>query len=287
MTERRIVTFANSAVALEWVGADAGHIVEFLFRDLPADPGIIPHRTYRIRPGDGALTWTVDCDAGLACRLNSAAELADWLLGDVSYHLVDKSSGGLVLHAAALAWRGRGVMVAGGIGSGKSTLTAWLVSQGLDYLTDEMVFVPDGTETLVPLARPLCIKRPARPALAEVFDFEKHTGAYLSVAAADLIPANLLHPDNVQSTPRLACMLFPRFQSGGDGAFERVTKARAGLALASTLVNARNLSEQGIPQVARIARSAPAVSIRYGHFDQIRSTLSRFLTEILDGETFL
>jgi len=59
-----------------------------------------------------------------------------------------------LFHAAALAWQGRGLLLPGKISAGKTTLTAWLLSRGLDYLTDELVFIPQGTVAVRGLARP-------------------------------------------------------------------------------------------------------------------------------------
>ncbi len=45
------------------------------------------------------------------------------------------------LHAGAVARQGRGLLLAGASGAGKSTLTVAMVRAGLDFLTDDMVFL--------------------------------------------------------------------------------------------------------------------------------------------------
>src|SRR5512140_193527 len=158
MAQRRIVTFANSSVAIDFEGARAARIVAFLLRDAPASESPALHVTLRIAPcvdGDGIALYT---DETLTLESKSDGTFAEFLLGQVGYHLADKSEGGLVFHSAALGWRGRAVLVPGGIGRGKTTLTAWLVHKGLDYLTDELVFVPNDSNAISALTRPLSLK---------------------------------------------------------------------------------------------------------------------------------
>jgi hypothetical protein len=55
------------------------------------------------------------------------------------------ADGGLLLHAALLESRGRGLLLAGQPGAGKTTLTVALATRGLSYATDDLVRVsPSG-----------------------------------------------------------------------------------------------------------------------------------------------
>ncbi|MFN8459219.1 MAG: hypothetical protein U0401_31980 [Anaerolineae bacterium] len=98
----------------------------------------------------------------LLYRGDYPAVAAELLLGDSCHHLADRSQGGLLLHAASLTWQDRGLLLPGTSGAGKTALTAWLLSQGFGYLTDELVFVPWGQNSVRALTRPLNLKRPAR-----------------------------------------------------------------------------------------------------------------------------
>lgn len=52
-----------------------------------------------------------------------------------------KRFGRYPLHAGALAWRGRGVLLPGASGAGKSTTTVALVQAGFDFLADDTIFL--------------------------------------------------------------------------------------------------------------------------------------------------
>lgn len=280
MTKRRVVSFAQSAVTIESEGARADRIVDFLFRDTSSDDRIMPHVELRVAEPIRPEKLAVFQDYASMYESESDAELAEFLLGDVTVHLADKSHGGMVFHAGALVWNGFGVLVPGSIGAGKTTMTTWLVSRGLDYLTDEMVWVPEGTNAIHGLTRPLNIKKPSRVVLQDVFDFEKHAAEILSSDRIDLIPPTALKPDNVLSTPRIGLIVFPKYQPHGELEIQQLSKAQTGFALLETLVNARNLTEHGFHEAARLAQLAPAYRIRYSHFEQIREPLENLLASV-------
>ena len=283
MTQRRIVSFANSAVVIESEGTRAQAIIDFLFRDTSADDRIAPHTAFRLVPSE-LDKLAVYRDDGLMLTNNDDAQIAEFLLGQVSYHLADKSRGGLVLHAGALAWQGQGVLVAGGIGVGKTTLTAWLVSRGLDYLTDEMVFMPNDSDRLNAFERPLNCKSPSRLVLQPYFDFGAHTGSIYRAPSADLIPPLVLRPSNVLSTPHLRLMLFPQYAPNIECDIQPLSKAQTGMALMQTCLNARNLPEQVLVQAARLAQVAPAYRLRYSSFAQIAAPVESLLQKIANSK---
>jgi hypothetical protein len=50
-------------------------------------------------------------------------------------------NGGLPLHASAIEWQGKGIIVAGKAGAGKSTLAAELLSQGARLISDDLTML--------------------------------------------------------------------------------------------------------------------------------------------------
>jgi hypothetical protein len=233
---------------------------------------------YRATPGAQPGALALYRDDALIYEGHSEAELAELLMGDVCFHLADRSRGGLLFHAAGLAWQGKGLVMPGEVGAGKTTLTVWLMAQGMDYLTDELVFVPHGADVIQTFPRPLNVKRTSRPALqaALPFDFEAHAAHILSTRHADLIPAALLRPVQV-SEPPLGLMIFPRYLPGGEFSLRPLSKARAGLALMECLINARNLPGHGFSEVARLAQKAPAYQLNYADFGQIKGRIETWV----------
>lgn len=206
------------------------------------------------------------------------AVLAERWLGDACYHLADRSQGGLLLHAAALTWQGRGLILPGVSGTGKTTLTAWLLTQGFDYLTDELVFIPAGADTLQVFTRPLNLKANVSAALAQFVDIEGQAESILSSSTSLLVPPAVLKPTNTLSEPTLYLIIFPRYCSCSQFNLRPFSRARAGMFLMECLINARNLPDHGFAEIARLCRQVPAYQMSYSKFDQLAEQMDSLLT---------
>lgn len=276
---KRLLTFAGSAVLIEYEGPQPEKIVEYLYGDISGDDDIAPHLTFcLVENAAGQLRLTQDDN--LLYEGDSMATAADLLLGKSCYHLADRSQGGLLFHAGGLCRQGKGLLLPGTMGAGKTTLTAWLLSRGFDYLTDELVFVPQGAETIQPFPRPLNFKRPARSLFEHQLDFDGQDNQILSAGSTDLIPPTLFSPNTALSEPRLRLIIFPHYQV--DGRFEllQLSRAQAGLELMQCLINARNLPDHGFSEVTRLARAVPAYNMTYANFAQVESHIDSLLATV-------
>jgi hypothetical protein len=275
--ETRLITFAGNTLAIEYSSERLARIVAFLYQHIPPAGDSPPCLTYRLLCEDGAERLALYRGDTLLYTGRSEAILAELLLSDTCHHLAAYSRGGPLFHAAGLAWGDQGLLLPGGIGGGKSTLAAWLVTKGWDYLTDELVFVPEGTEAMQTFTRPLNLKSPARAVLQDRFDFEGNAPRILSGPHSFLVPPTLLKPANRLSQPPLSLILFPHYLPDGDFLLRPLSKAQAGLELMQCLVNARNLPEHGFPEVARLARRVPGCKMSYAHFDQLGECVESLL----------
>ncbi|MFM8322924.1 MAG: hypothetical protein ACKOC5_18600 [Chloroflexota bacterium] len=269
----RQVHFAGSAIAIQADGAAARRLVDFLFGELPEHGAPPPRLTYRLEAGDQPGRFSLHL--GETCLLREArpAQAAARLMDRACFHLADTSQDGLLLHAALLSWQGQGLLLPGSSGRGKSTLSAWLVQQGFDYLTDELAYIPSGATAAFGLRRPLNIKSVARPLLEALVgppgiddreDILRSSGSYMTAVQA-LRPGAAA----VASVP-VRWIVFPAYQAGIGLEVEALSRARCGLALMEGLINARNLPGHGLDEIGRLARQAPAWKIRYEGFEVFR-----------------
>jgi hypothetical protein len=174
----------------------------------------------------------------------------------------------LVVHAAAVAWKGKGLLLPGPTGVGKSTLAAWLTTKGFAYLTDELAYVPHGSLAIQGLPRPLHLRKASRAAL----ESRVPTGAGSSWLTSEVV--GLFQP--IQRAPRigrreLAVIVFPRYRRIGTFQFVPVSKARAGLLLMECLLNARNLPDHGFEAVTALVQRIPSFELAYTSFDELES----------------
>jgi hypothetical protein len=285
----RLITFGGSTIAVVYNGSQPATIIDFLFRYLPPELNSRrPHITFHLLTDEGSGQLTLRREDTLIYTGDSLARAAELLQSQVCYHLADRSQGGVLLHAAALAWQGWGLILPGATGAGKSTLTAWLLTQGFDYLTDELVFIPTGSETMQAFTRPLNLKRPARPIWRNLVTGSIWPELVLTDLAMDLVLPDLLQPAVKQTSKiieisevcwPLRLIVFPRYRPDDEFSLSPLSKAQATKALLEGLVNARNLPEHGLPEAVRLARAIPAYQMSYSDFAQIGLQLERLLSQ--------
>lgn len=144
------------------------------------DPDVAPRvqsllRTYRVESSgaaqdidvrkDGAGDLVLRKDGREILRTDSSAEMTGALFQTLlsSTHAIDDWLA--IIHGGAVAAQGRAILLPGASRSGKSTLGAFLVSRGFDYLSDDMIAVTSaGGIATWPI--PISIKRGSWSALA-------------------------------------------------------------------------------------------------------------------------
>lgn len=273
----RLISFAGSALEIEYEGALPAKIIDILYRFIPAQSQFSPRLAYRL---------TIETSSGRLqlyrgeTRLyagESAGVAAELLLGDSCHQLAAHSHTGLLFHAAGLSWQGQGLILPGASGAGKTTLTAWLLTKGFGYLTDELVFVPWQTNAIHTFPRPLNLKRPARAVLQNHLDWAKYEADILSTGYADLVPPQLLTQTSPVAQAELGLILFPRYRPGATFELRPLSRAQTGLALMQNLINARNLPQHGFSEVAHLtAGPISAYQLTYANFEQIERHLAHF-----------
>ncbi len=202
------------------------------------------------------------------------------LLGEVGHSLLTNLSAGVAFHAGAVSLRNLGIVLPGTSGSGKSSLTAWFIENGFDYLTDEIVVFSADVPNFAAFARPLVVKSGSSDAVASL----KAIASAPSIAVgSDKIILPTAEPRRpTQHQCRL--IVFPRFAEGAQLTIEPLTAAQAGLELMACNVNARNLINHGFDIVTSIARSVPAVMLRYGSFELLHGVLDAFAEFVLQSD---
>jgi len=271
---QRLIHFAGNTVAVEYDSTAAEKILDLIIYPFDAAGSPQPFAIFRLDVSpDADPGYTIFQDGRKTYESSSCVDAAEMLLSQVCHELAVDSRDGLLFHAAGLAKNGEGFLLPGGISAGKSTFTAWMVSLGFEYLTDELVYIPWETSTMVSFARPLHLKKPSRPVLSALMDFDTPDDRLLAGSYSDLVHPSLLAAPGRYSQPPVRHILFPRYQPQGPLNWQPLTPAQTGLELMQCLINARNLPDHGFSETARLARSAPAVNISYSFFSQIKDSV--------------
>ncbi len=265
------ISFGNLSLTYSARGERAQRLLDFAFRHQRCEPATHPlHHIELSEDPSGELV--VLQDGQLESRNQSDATTVLRLIERATYHFADRCADGPVFHGACISHAGRATLLAGGSGSGKTCLTTFLLTQGLDYLTDELVFVSDLTSDPVcqGFARPLNVKNSARALFPNLTQRpEALATPFGSLILPDSALALAPQPGMVVRQARLARIIFPPYRPGRPFEFSTLPKAKAVLLLMQNLINARNLPDHGFRLVSALCQSIPAYSLAYSSFDQI------------------
>ena len=273
---RRLIHFANNTVSLEADEPWGETLISWVFSHFPASHDSSPHTTLRLAC-DGSDRMVLFENGVILHAAGSQAALAEVLLGRLGYLLAERSHGGTLYHAAAVSQDGTAVVLPALSGSGKTTLTAWLLAHGWSYLTDELVFIPEGQDELIAYPRPLNVKRDALPVVESLRMEPSNLGGWTGPSST-LFPPELFGVACDRMSLPVSLLIFPAYRTGADYSLTALTPAHTAQALMATLLNTPNLPTFGLPEAARLARHIPGFRMEYGGFDQLLS--NRFLEHL-------
>jgi HprK-related kinase A len=175
-----------------------------------------------------------------------------------------------ILHSAVLEKNGRGLLLPGLPGAGKSTLCAALALRGWRLLSDELAMMRPGCTELIPLPRPIGLKNASIEAIRR---FEP--GAAMGPATrgtrkgtvAHLKPPkeSLLRADE-RATPRW--IIFPAFQKGSKVLLEPSSKAQTFLWLAKDAFNFNVLGEKAFDSLSELLDTCDCYELSYGDLNE-------------------
>jgi hypothetical protein len=235
----------------------------------------------------GRITVREDGDGRFAIESRYSDPVGDLSRQEVPGHVLDEAGHSLIfdldtavaLHAAAVLGRdGLTLLIAGPTGAGKSTLAAWLVENGMDYLADEIVLLGDKSR-LSPFRRALHVKPGAREIVAAMSWVKRARSAATEAGGLIITPPPLKAR---QSGLPCRLILFPCREAGSGVWIESLSPAQATLLLMQCNLNARNLPDHGLDRVRELTLRTPAVRLRYGELDDLAGILDE-LIRIIDA----
>ncbi len=182
------------------------------------------------------------------------------------FHCADKIRSAHCLHAAAVVHNDLSIIIPAKSGSGKSSLTCWLLSKGFDYVTDELILI-DESASFESVLRPIQIKRHGIEAIEPLINDreEVYSGKVVNALGPAVFGSNV----SQKKKHKLSLFLFPQYKAKSKYEFKRLSSAEAGLVLMGNNVNARNHPTHGFKELMSLVRSTPAYALNYGGFDQL------------------
>ena len=197
-------------------------------------------------------------------------ELACTLINEIIYQCIVDNRAGHAIHAGAVGSETGGILLPGKSGSGKSTFTTWLVFCGCNYLTDELVILAGNDHRIHPFTRPLSLKIGSSSVLSSFLSYGPQE--VVNGANGFMLPHRLIN-ENFPAAPPLSLILFPEYKAGTTTELTKMTTALGCARLMECYVNARNIQDHGISQLAEITRNTPIYQLTYGSFDGLHELL--------------
>lgn len=275
---RSALSFAGNTVTIDHADPESARIVPYLFpQAVAADPDSGGTANFRVRCLDGKGRLALYRGDQLIYLGESPGHLAELLMGETCRHLVEHSMGGVVYHAGLVTRDGVSLLLPGVSGAGKSTLTAWLCSQGWTYRTDELVYVPEGSNELIPLVRALSLNADSRAHLPTL-RWDRLSDHIWPSASGLLIAAQALNASRDWGPLALSHVLFARYSAAEPPSVERLSTAQTAFLLLESLVNGQNLIDGGLKLTSSIARRMVGDRAVYSHLTQLESLLALMAT---------
>lgn len=253
--------FAAGGVAfsVETNRQELQQLIEGAFRDLRHVGGAGPETVFEAlhngsRPPFNP--WAVLRD-GVVCELTVADDyVLSHLLWEVTRLVFDRTASRVHLHGAALALRGRALLLVGPTHSGKSTLAAWLTHQGWGFLTDEAALVDPLTSVVHPFWRPIGMRRPGP--LEAIIDQVMPAARHLTEC---LVPASLI--GSLATATPLAGIVLISLSPGEQSHVIRLSPAQALSELTLHYPGLVEAGREGFLGLGRIAGSVPTYQMRF------------------------
>jgi hypothetical protein len=273
------LAFCDQAVCLHYP-ASLCPMVDVMFGALRSEGAEAGHGVVVAEDGDGRFSIARDGEVPVSSLTRE--EISGFLMEQVIWSLTADIAGMLALHAGAVALNGKAILIPGRSGVGKSSLTAWFADKGFDYLSDEITALAGPPAEIAGLPRAIISKEGATGLIAHMAAFRdtasvSHGGSTTAWAVPSI--AKSLY----KSACRCSLIIFPRYEAGIDLSLHLATQAQAGLGLMECNVNARNLRDDGFAEITALARTVPAVVLRYGDFSQLDGVLDVLSRLLLDG----
>jgi HprK-related kinase A len=185
------------------------------------------------------------------------------------------------VHASVMSRDGRGVLMAGSPGQGKTTLAAGLLARGWSYFSDEFALIDPDTRQLEPYPKTLCIKAGSfdtlrRAGLSLDPNRVLHKGTKGPVCLLDPLSVN---PRAVSPPCPVRVVVFPEYAAGAEPRIEPVSRARALYELVQVSFNFSKFRGEGFRLLAAVVREASCIRMRTGDL----ADSCRLLEQHIDG----
>jgi len=199
-------------------------------------------------------------------QVRSRHEVLPHLEWYINWQIINSRRDYLQLHASSLEIDNQAIIFPGDPGSGKTTLTAGMLSRGWSYLCDEFALIDPQTCLVHPYPRALSIKEGSFPIVDRLgLPLCRKTPYQAAVKGrvAFLNPLDL-RTDVVGKPAPIRWVVFPNYVADATPALQPLTRSEAAHAMARQCFNARVYEARSLHIFAEVVRGAECYRLRSG-----------------------
>ncbi len=270
--------------------------LEALFDDLPHGRALVemngpietagPVEMITVTSVDG--TYELVDDSG-ATTYPDGLRAVDEVIRRINRRSLDADHSRLHLHAAAVERSGIGIVLCADSGTGKTSLTAALITRGFGYLSDEAVVLSSEYDSVSGFNKPLSLKDGPTGLVPDVA--RHHVGLDKGDHHHSHVPASSVGHVIDALDPSLVIMLRrDRVQSRTDASWRRLRPAEAVVALVESTLDLDRFGDRALAVLGALAVSASCVEVEAGSLDStvdLVERLSRDLSRPATGRAVL
>ncbi len=278
----RCIEIGGHALALEWADKKSAILVDLLCQGLPYSDGLIPASVFRLHTNTNDLEFTIFNDNAYLYRGNNQSHGLSLLIDAMIKRWSKLCTKGLLLRGALVSIDGKGAIIIGRPGSGKTSLAASLLLSGWSYHGDQLVFITADGQSCQAFASPFWFRDGWKSSFCEqvlsenvIFKDSEKT----LISPADLMPGGAL--TNHPVVPKL--LFVTNFETGSRLSLKPLRAGLAAFHLVEALLNNNNLRKGGLDQVGKIIRGLHSYELVYGGFEQLTS-FNRLFSQLDDVE---
>ena len=202
--------------------------------------------------------YTLTSNDGLRFEVANRFEVLPHLEWFINWHIIRNRSDFVQIHASSLEMDGRGVLLPGDPGCGKSTLTAGLLASGWSYLCDEFALIDAATLMIHPYPRALCMKEPSFPVVDRLGLPLHRKTPYRKATKGRVAFLNPLDVGaHVVGRPsRVRWVIFPKYVAGAQPLLTPMTRSQAAYELTRQCFNFHAYEARAVGVLADVIRGA-------------------------------
>ena len=262
------ISYAGHHLAIDISVPGLQEDVTRIFKQLLVDnPPSVFHRLTIQEKDEG---FYIDGANEMDSYADSLRTVLQHLKFEVIHQFINLTTNQLWLHAAAASLQGRGILLTGGWGKGKSTIVSELCHIGALYLSDDIVPIDMQTGLLMPFHL-----TPMRR------EFE-HADAHLSPLEISNLPKRIitLTPEDYASEGvTLSAIIFPEYTPDAQTSLETFSPAQATMTLLENCLNLKTKKGEAVHYIGRMIERVPVYKLPYNDGARGAELIAESITE--------